>query len=117
VGADEQDGTFGNGEADAEVGEGLEAEPYVAASPVAGRFVAFDEAGPFQHTEVVSEQVGGEAVTLAQFGGGAVGEGEVVDDGEAGGVAEGGVLRGAAGDVCGVHAVTINLNNHCVNDD
>jgi hypothetical protein len=73
------------------VTEGVVAEPDVAASPVAGGHGPFDQAGSFEHVEVVGQQVACEPEPLGQGGGREVGSGQLVDDRQPDRLAEGGM--------------------------
>ena len=86
----------------------------VAAATVAARAGALDQADPLQHVEVVGQEVGLDPEAAAQLDRRPVGHGQLVDDGEADRVTEGGMagrpfrspLRGSR------HSLWISLNRY-----
>jgi hypothetical protein len=112
-GADEQSLTDRDGAAGRQVGEGLGAQVHVAPAAVAARPGPLHQAHPFEHVEVVGEQVGLQREPVAQLHRGPVGDGELVDDGQADGIAERSVPGGPIDElVRGVHVPIISLSIH-----
>ena len=67
----------------------------VTAAAVAAGAAAGDQPDLLEYVQVVSEKVGRDLGEPLQFQRGAVGAGQLVDDGEAGGIAERGVTLGS----------------------
>ena len=76
---------------DREIPQETALEPDVAAATVAGRHLARDEADPLEDVEMVGQQVAGQPELRRQRRRGPVGDGELLDDGEAHGLPQGGV--------------------------
>jgi hypothetical protein len=66
-------------------------ESHVAAAPIACRHLARDEADPLEDVEMVGQQVAGQPELRGQRRGRSVGDGELLDDGEADRLAQGSV--------------------------
>jgi hypothetical protein len=82
----------------------------VAAAAVSAGPAAGDQADLLQHVEMVGEEVGRGAGEPLQLHGSAVGGGELVDDGQPGGITEGGVTLRSGDDIVHVRRVLISLN-------
>ena len=75
--------------------EGVAVQVGVATAAIAAGAAACDQPDLLEHVEMVGEEVGRDARERLELARGAVGPGQLLDDGEAGGIAERGVTLGS----------------------